>query len=216
VAASGPGGRLLLVGLGNPGRKYAGNRHNIGFMALDAIVSRYRLAGGRARFQGEIATGRIDDREVLALKPTTFMNASGVSVGAAARFHKIPPGDVFVFHDELDLAAGRLRVKRGGGAAGHNGLRSIDGHFANDYWRVRLGIGHPGDRQRVLGHVLDDFDDADRQWLDPLLDAVAEFVPLLLAGDPPGFASKVAAALAPERQTKPPRPAGVREPQDER
>ena len=209
------GERLLLVGLGNPGAKYAGNRHNIGFMAVDAIAGRYRLAGGRSRFHGEIATGRIDDREVLALKPTTFMNDSGVAVGEAARFHKILPQDVFVFHDELDLAAGKLRVKRGGGAAGHNGLRSIDAHFANDYWRVRLGIGHPGDRRRVLGHVLDDFDAADRRWLGPLLDAVADFVPLLLAGDGPGFASKVAAALTPERP-KPAKPVAAVRPEEER
>lgn len=209
------GDRLLLVGLGNPGPKYAGNRHNIGFMAADAIARRYRLAGGRTRFHGEIASGRIGEHEVLALKPMTYMNDSGVSVGEAARFHKIPPAGVFVFHDELDLAAGRLRVKQGGGAAGHNGLRSIDAHFANDYWRVRLGIGHPGDRRRVLGHVLDDFDDDDRRWLDPLLEAVAAFVPLLLAGDAPAFASKVAAALAPERP-KPAKQGGAAGPPEER
>ena len=197
--------RVLLAGLGNPGPKYAGNRHNIGFMALDAIIRRYRFAVGPARFHGAIATGRIAGREALALKPLTYMNESGRAVGAAARFYKIAPADVFVFHDELDLAAGKVRVKQGGGAAGHNGLRSIDALFGNDYWRVRLGIGHPGDSRRVLGHVLDDFEEADRQWLDPLLQAVAEHTPLLVAGDASAFASKVALALNPPR----PKPAAA-------
>ena len=191
--------RVLLAGLGNPGPKYAGNRHNIGFMALDAIIRRYGFALGPARFHGAIATGRIAGREALALKPSTYMNESGRAVGAAARFYKIAPDDVFVFHDELDLAAGKVRVKQGGGAAGHNGLRSIDALFGKDYWRVRLGIGHPGDRRRVLGHVLDDFEESDRQWLDPLLQAVAEHTPLLVAGDASAFASKVALALNPPR-----------------
>jgi peptidyl-tRNA hydrolase, PTH1 family len=203
--------RVLLAGLGNPGPKYAGNRHNIGFMAVDAIVRRYGFADFRARFHGEIAAGRIGGREALALKPGTFMNESGRSVAAAARFYKIAPDDLFVFHDELDLAAGKVRVKRGGGSAGHNGLRSIDAHLGSDYWRVRLGIGHPGDKRRVLGHVLDDFDEADRQWLDPVLRAVAEHTPLLVAGDAAAFASNVALALAPPRPRPPhpiPLPAG--------
>lgn len=201
--------RVLLAGLGNPGAKYAGNRHNIGFMALDAIIRRHGFAVGPARFHGAIATGRITGREVLALKPLTYMNDSGRSVGAAARFYKIAPADVFVFHDELDLAAGKVRVKQGGGAAGHNGLRSIDALFGNDYWRVRLGIGHPGDRRRVLGHVLDDFEEADRQWLEPTLEAVAEHTPLLVTGHPSAFASKVAMTLNPPRPkpaTSSPRP----------
>ena len=196
---------MLLAGLGNPGPKYAENRHNIGFMALDTIVRRHGFGACRARFHGEIATGRIAGREALALKPLTYMNESGRAVGAAARFYKIAPEAVFVFHDELDLAAGKVRVKRGGGAAGHNGLRSIDALFGNDFWRVRLGIGHPGDKRRVLGHVLDDFDEADRRWLDPLLAAVAEHTPLLVAGDASAFASKVALALNPPRP-KPPHP----------
>ncbi len=191
--------RVLLAGLGNPGPKYAGNRHNIGFMALDAIIRRYGFAVGPARFHGAIATGRIAGREALALKPLTYMNQSGRAIGAAARFYKIAPSDVFVFHDELDLAAGKVRVKQGGGAAGHNGLRSIDALFGNDYWRVRLGIGHPGDSRRVLGHVLDDFEDSDRQWLEPLLQAVAEHTPLVVAGDASAFASKVALTLNPPR-----------------
>lgn len=199
-------GRVLLVGLGNPGAEYAGNRHNVGFMAVDAIARRERIAWARSRFHGVTAAGALGEREALLFKPTTYMNESGRAVAAAARFYKIPAPDVFVFHDELDLAAGKLRVKQGGGAAGHNGLRSIDALFGNDFWRVRLGIGHPGDKRRVLGHVLDNFDAEDRQWLDPLLAAIAEHAPLLVAGDPPAFASKVALTLNPPRP-KPPRPA---------
>jgi PTH1 family peptidyl-tRNA hydrolase len=197
--------RVLLVGLGNPGPKYAGNRHNIGFMALDAVASRHGFGAVRTRFHGEIAAGRLAGRDVLALKPMTFMNESGRSVGEAARFYKIDPATIVVFHDELDLAAGKVRTKRGGGAAGHNGLRSIDAHIGQDYWRVRLGIGHPGDKRRVLGHVLDDFDALDRPWLDPLLAAVAEHAPLLVAGDPAAFMSKVALALKPPREAAAPR-----------
>jgi len=200
--------RLLLVGLGNPGAEYAGNRHNIGFMAVDAIARRWGLPAFRARFRGEMAAGEVAGRAVLALKPLTFMNDSGKSVGEAARFYKIPPADVVVFHDELDLPGGRLRVKRGGGAAGHNGLRSIDAHMGADYWRVRLGIGHPGDRRRVLGHVLNDFDAADREWLDPLLERIGEFLPVLVAGEHEAFASRVAQASVPPRpaRPRPPRP----------
>lgn len=184
----------LLVGLGNPGAEYAGHRHNIGFMAIDTIVARHRLSSGRARFNGEVFEGRIGDTAVMALKPMTYMNESGRSVGIAARFFKLNSARVIVLHDELDLASGKLRVKRGGGAAGHNGLRSIDAHFGQDYWRVRLGIGHPGDKTRVIGHVLRDFAASDRLWLDPLLAAVAENMMLLLADDPAGFMSKVAQA----------------------
>lgn len=184
----------LLVGLGNPGADYAGHRHNIGFMAIDAIVARHRLSAGRARFNGEVFEGRIGDTAVMALKPMTYMNESGRSVGIAARFFKLNSARVIVLHDELDLASGKVRVKRGGGAAGHNGLRSIDAHFGQDYWRVRLGIGHPGDKTRVIGHVLRDFAVADRLWLDPLLAAVAENMTLLLADDAAGFMSKVAQA----------------------
>jgi peptidyl-tRNA hydrolase, PTH1 family len=204
-----PSERVLLVGLGNPGPKYAGNRHNIGFIALDAVARRFGFAPARSRFHGELAAGRIVGREALALKPMTFMNESGRSVAEAARFYKIQPADIIVFHDELDLAAGKVRVKRGGGAAGHNGLRSIDAHLGPDYWRVRLGIGHPGDKRRVLGHVLDDFDELDRQWLDPVLAAVAEQTPLLVAGAAAEFMSRVALAIAPPREKsareKPPR-----------
>lgn len=195
--------RVLLVGLGNPGPKYARNRHNIGFMALDALARRWGFAAPRSRFHAEVAAGQLAGRDALALKPMTFMNDSGRSVAAAARFYKIQPADIVVFHDELDLADGRVRVKRGGGAAGHNGLRSLDAHLGNDYWRVRLGIGHPGDKRRVLGHVLDDFDQGDRGWLDPVLAAVADQAPLLVSGDPSAFMSKVALALAPARTKEP-------------
>lgn len=191
--------RLLLVGVGNPGAEYARNRHNIGFMAADRIAEYYRLPPFRRRFQGVCADGQIAGRDILLLKPTTYMNESGRAVGEACRFFKLPTDAVIVFHDELDLAAGRLRVKQGGGNAGHNGLRSIDAHIGPGYWRVRLGIGHPGDKDRVLGHVLADFAKADREWLEPLLDGVAEHIGLLIGGDATGFASRVAQIFVPPR-----------------
>ncbi len=194
---------VLLVGLGNPGPAYARNRHNIGFMALDAVVRRHGFGPFRSRFRGEAAEGTLAGRRVLALKPMTYMNESGRAVAEAVRFHKLPLADVVVFHDELDLAEGRLRVKRGGGHAGHNGLRSIHTHIGPDYRRVRLGIGHPGDKARVVGHVLKDFAKADERWLGPLLDAVAEHAPLLVAGDDAGFMSKVALATALPRARPP-------------
>jgi PTH1 family peptidyl-tRNA hydrolase len=202
--------RLLVVGLGNPGAAYAGNRHNIGFMAAEAIARRHGFGAFRARFQGEIAEGTVAGRPILVLKPMTYMNESGRSVGAAARFYKIPTEDIVVFHDELDLAAGKLRVKDGGGHAGHNGLRSLHGHVGPGFRRVRLGIGHPGDKGRVVGHVLKDFAKADAAWLDPLLDAIAEQFPLLVRGDAGAFMSKVALA------TNPPKPkrAGPPDPSD--
>jgi PTH1 family peptidyl-tRNA hydrolase len=193
---------LLVVGLGNPGAEYARNRHNIGFMAADEIVRRHGFSPWRSRFQGQAAEGNIGGRKVLVLKPMTYMNESGRSVGEALRFHKIALSDVVVLHDELDLAAGRIRVKVGGGHAGHNGLRSIQAHAGADFKRVRMGIGHPGDKARVTGHVLGDFAKADQAWLDPLLDAVADHIDLLLDGRDSDFMSKVAlAAPAP----KPPR-----------
>ena len=189
----------LVVGLGNPGPKYERTRHNIGFMTIDAIVRRYGFANPREKFQGHVCEGELGGEKVLLLKPMTFMNNSGTSVAAAARFHKIPPQDVIVFHDELDLAPGKLRVKRGGGAAGHNGLRSIDAHFDQDYWRVRLGIGHPGARDQVLGYVLNNFTAEETLWLDRLLPAVAEALPVLLAGLDSGFMSKVGVLLDPPK-----------------
>jgi PTH1 family peptidyl-tRNA hydrolase len=194
-----PSTRLLVVGLGNPGAAYAGNRHNIGFMAADAIVRRHGFGPFRAKFQGEIAEGTVAGRRVLVLKPMTYMNESGRAVAQAVRFYGIEPEDILVFHDELDLVAGKVRVKDGGGHAGHNGLRSLHAHVGPDYRRVRLGIGHPGDKGRVVGHVLKDFAKADAAWLDPLLDAIAEQFPLLVEGDGGQFMSKVALATTPPK-----------------
>jgi PTH1 family peptidyl-tRNA hydrolase len=188
---------LLFVGLGNPGAKYARNRHNIGFMAVDEIVRRHRFGPFRSRFRGLLAEGELAGRKVLALEPLTFMNRSGESVAAALRFYKIPAEDVVVFYDELDLAPGKVRVKQGGGSAGHNGIRSIDHHIGPSYRRVRLGIGHPGDKHRVHGYVLHDFAKADRVWLDAVLDAMATEAPLLAAGDDSSFMSRVALLTAP-------------------
>jgi len=196
----------LLVGLGNPGPDYARNRHNIGFMAVDTLVRRHGFGPWRSRFQGETAEGRIGPHRVLALKPATYMNLSGQSVAAAARFLKIDPADIVVLHDELDLAPGRVRIKTGGGAGGHNGLKSIDSHLGPAYRRVRLGIGHPGDKDRVSGYVLSDFAKADAQWLEPLLDALADEMAALLDGDEAGVLNRLARVTQPERP-KPPRPA---------
>ena len=189
---------LLIVGLGNPGPAYAYHRHNIGFMAVDDIAERHGFGPFRAKFQGVVAEGRLGGVRALALKPGTFMNESGRSVGQALRFFKLTPADCFVIHDELDLAPGKCRVKRGGGAAGHNGLRSLDSHIGNDYWRVRLGIGHPGHKDRVRGYVLHDFSTTEEAWLDPLLEAVAEAAPLLASGKPDWFMTRVALATRAE------------------
>jgi PTH1 family peptidyl-tRNA hydrolase len=183
----------LWVGLGNPEPGMARNRHNIGFMALDVIARRHGFGPWRQRFKGLVADGQIGAEKILALKPLTYMNASGESVQPAAAFFKIPASDITVFHDELDLAPGKIRVKRGGGAAGHNGLRSMDQHLGTpDYWRVRLGIGHPGDKARVLSYVLGDFSKPDLDWLLPCLDAVADEAGLLAANRPEDFMSRVA------------------------
>ena len=184
---------LLWVGLGNPEPGMARQRHNIGFMAIDVIAHRHGFSPWRQRFKGLVAEGSVDGQKVLALKPMTYMNVSGEAVQAASAFFKISPEHIAAFHDDLDLAPGRLRVKRGGGAAGHNGLRSMDRMLGTpDYWRVRLGIGHPGDKDRVTGHVLGDFAKVDRDWLIALLDGVAEAAPLLAAGNPEAFMTKVA------------------------
>jgi PTH1 family peptidyl-tRNA hydrolase len=190
---------LLVVGLGNPGSDYADNRHNIGFMAVDAIHRAHGLSPFRAKFQGALADGTVGDRKVLLLKPETYMNESGRAVQAVMAFYKIEPKDVIVFHDELDLAGGKVRFKQGGGHAGHNGLRSLHAHIGEGYARVRLGIGHPGDKDMVVGHVLKDFSKAERAWLEPLLEAVAKNFPRLVKGDDGGFMSKVAAALQPPK-----------------
>ncbi len=183
---------LLWVGLGNPEPSQARHRHNIGFMALDAIVRRHGFSPWRSRYKGLVAEGSIAGVKVLALKPQTYMNGSGESVQPAAGFHKIPPGDIWAFHDELDLAPGKVRVKRGGGAAGHNGLRDMQRSLGTpDFWRVRLGIGHPGHKDRVTGHVLGNFAKVDT-WLEPLLDALAETAPLLATGKPEEFMTRIA------------------------
>ncbi|MBI4030311.1 MAG: aminoacyl-tRNA hydrolase [Proteobacteria bacterium] len=185
-------GAWLFAGLGNPGGEYEGHRHNIGFMAADAIAAAHGFPAWRSKYQAQMAEGALGGMKVILLKPQTYMNDSGQSVAAAAKFYKIPAERTVVFHDELDLAAGKVKVKQGGGNAGHNGLRSIDAHLgAPDYWRVRLGIGHPGDKDRVHNYVLGDFSKADKRWLEPLLAAVAEHAPLLM-GDAAGFMSKVA------------------------
>jgi len=194
----------LLVGLGNPGPKYAGNRHNVGFMALDAIARRHGFGAWRSRFQGLLAEGSVEGAALRALKPLTFMNESGRAVGEALRFHKLEPGEVLVIHDELDLAAGKVKVKQGGGSAGHNGLRSIDAHIGPDYWRLRIGIGHPGDQRLVYPYVLSDFFAEDRPWLETLLPAIAEALPLMVTGDDNRFMTKLALL------TKPPRPKAPR------
>ena len=184
---------LLWVGLGNPEPGMARNRHNIGFMALDVIAIRHGFSPWRQRFKGLAAEGSIGGQKILALKPLTYMNASGESVQAATGFYKLPLETITAFHDELDLVAGKLRVKLGGGAAGHNGLRSMDRMLGGpDYWRVRLGIGHPGSKDRVLSYVLGDFAKDDRDWLVALLDAVADAAPLLAGGKPADFMTKVA------------------------
>jgi PTH1 family peptidyl-tRNA hydrolase len=188
----------LVVGLGNPGSRYARNRHNIGFLAADALARRYGFLAFRDRFKGEIADGAIGEARLLLLKPQTFMNDSGESVLAAMSFYKIPPGEIAVIHDDLDLKPGKVRVKRGGGNAGHNGLRSIDALIGPDYWRVRLGIGHPGVRELVQPYVLQNFFAEEvTEWVAPVIDAVAETFPLLIAGDPPAFMSEVARRFTP-------------------
>jgi PTH1 family peptidyl-tRNA hydrolase len=196
----------LLVGLGNPGPRHAGNRHNIGFMAVDEIVRRHSFGPWRARFQGQVAEGNIGKYKVLALKPETYMNESGRALGAALRFYKLDPAVVTVLYDEIDLKPGKIKVKLDGGHAGHNGLRSIDAHIGKDYWRVRLGIGHPGDKDLVHAHVLRDFAKAEHAWLEPLLEAVAEEIPRLLEGDEGGFMSRVAHRTAPPKPKADPLP----------
>lgn len=185
----------LIVGLGNPGEKYRNNRHNIGFMSADAIAERHGFGPFRQKFQGLVAEGEIAGEKVLILKPQTFMNNSGTSVGAAAGFYRLGAGDITVLYDELDLAPGKVRVKLGGGAGGHNGIRSIDPAIGPDYRRVRLGIGHPGHKDAVMPHVLGDFAKADRDWLAPLLDAIAANADLLVKREDNTFMNRVAIAV---------------------
>jgi PTH1 family peptidyl-tRNA hydrolase len=189
----------IFAGLGNPGPKYARNRHNIGFMALDRIAEDHGFGPWKARFQGQVAEGRLGSAKVLLLKPETYMNLSGQSVGEALRFYKLGPDALTVFHDELDLAPGKCRVKQGGGHAGHNGLRSIHAHVGEAYARVRLGIGHPGRKEAVAGYVLHDFAKADEDWLDDLLRGISDGAPALAAGDAAGFQNAVALRVNPPR-----------------
>src|SRR5438270_7076544 len=182
---------LLFAGLGNPGSRHARNRHNIGFMAAEAIARRYNFAPFRARFQSRASEGQIAGERIILIEPQTFMNESGRAVREAARFYKIELADVVVFHDELDLAPGKLRVKLGGGNAGHNGLRSITAQIGNDYRRVRLGIGHPGDKALVHSYVLNDFGKAEQPWVEDLCRAVADHAALLAAGEDASFQNKV-------------------------
>lgn len=197
----------LLVGLGNPGAKYERNRHNVGFMAVDRIAADHKFGPYRRRFQGQVADGEIAGERVLILKPDTYMNESGRAVGEAARFLKINLEDIVVLYDEIDLAPGKLKVKTGGGNAGHNGLRSISAHLGNDYVRVRIGVGHPGRKDLVAHYVLHDFSSADREWLEPLLDAISNSAGRLASGDHARFLSEVARVTADEDKQKPAKPA---------
>jgi PTH1 family peptidyl-tRNA hydrolase len=188
---------LIIAGLGNPGAKFAGHRHNIGFMAADEIVRRHGFSAWRKKFQAEISEGLLAGETVLVMKPQTFMNESGRAVGEAMRFYNLDPENLIVLYDELDLVPGKVRIKTGGGTGGHNGIRSIDAHCGKDYRRVRLGIGHPGTKNRVTGYVLGDFAKADSEWLEPLLDEIARNADLLVKGDNAGFMNKVATGVRP-------------------
>ena len=199
----------LFVGLGNPGAKYARNRHNVGFMAVERIAERHRFGPWKRKFQGLACDGEIAGEKVLLLKPDTYMNESGRAAGEAARFLKIAEGDVIAFHDELDLAPGKIRVKAGGGNAGHNGLRSLTAHIGNDYVRVRIGIGHPGAKELVHGWVLHDFARADEAWLEPLLDAIADAAGRLVAGDQSRFLTDLTRATQSETDPRPAKAAPV-------
>ncbi len=196
---------ILLVGLGNPGPRYQAHRHNIGFMAVDSIARHHAFSAEKSRFSGHVRSGTVNTRhgprKALILKPATYMNESGRAVGEAARFYKLPPEDIVVFHDELDLAPGKVRVKCGGGHAGHNGLRSIQAHIGPNFRRVRLGIGHPGRKDLAQRYVLHDFASSDKIWLEPLLDAVGAFAGLLVEGDDATFMNRITLAL---REAAPP------------
>lgn len=204
----------LIVGLGNPGAKYARNRHNIGFMAVDEIASSYGFSPWRAKFQGQMSEGRLGSEKVILLKPETFMNLSGQAVGEAMRFHKLTPADVIVFHDEIDLAPAKIRCKTGGGHAGHNGLRSIHAHIGAEYDRVRMGVGHPGHKDAVPGFVLRDFAKADAEWLDDELRGIADGIVHLVEGDAPKFLNAIGLRLTPARSsTTTPKPVKPKAPE---
>lgn len=192
----------LIVGLGNPGEKYARNRHNVGFMAVQTIAKEHGFPAFKQRFQGVASDGEIAGEKCLLLMPTTYMNDSGRSVGEAARFLKLSTGDIIVIHDEIDLAPAKLKVKTGGGVAGHNGLRSITQHLDNDYVRVRIGVGHPGSKDAVHHYVLGDFHKSEYLWLDPMLAAMAKAAPQLVQGHGDKFMSEVALLTQPEGDRK--------------
>ncbi|MGB8276258.1 MAG: aminoacyl-tRNA hydrolase [Alphaproteobacteria bacterium] len=194
---------LLLVGLGNPGPSHARNRHNVGFMALDRIVQRHSFGPMRDRFHAQSREGSVGDHRALALKPQTYMNLSGRAVAAAMRFYKVQPADVFVLHDEIDLSPGKVRAKCGGGTAGHNGLRSIEDYIGPEFWRVRIGVGRPEGERDAAGYVLQNFGAEDKVWLDPVLEAIALSLPLLLAGAAPRFMNDVARMTAPPKPKRP-------------
>ena len=194
---------LLIAGLGNPGSEYARNRHNVGFMAIDHIHARHRFGPFKTRLRGEVAEGSLGGRKTFLLKPMTFMNESGIAVGAFARFYKLPLKDIIVIHDDLDLVGGKLRVKTGGGDGGHNGLRSITSALGPSYRRLRIGIGHPGTKERVYGYVLGNFTRADEDWLAPLLAAISEALPKLASDDDAGFMNKVTTLSAPPKPAAP-------------
>lgn len=198
---------MLFVGLGNPGAKYAKNRHNIGFMALDEIAQSGGFSPWKRKFQGQVSEGRVGTDKVVLLKPETFMNLSGQSVGEAMRFYKFGTPDVTVFHDELDLVPGKVRVKTGGGHAGHNGLRSIHQHIGADYHRVRLGIGHPGHKDKVASYVLGDFSKSDQAWLDDVLRGIAKGFDALAKGDAAQFMNTVALERPKPEKPSSPKPA---------
>ena len=182
---------IIIAGLGNPGPKYQNNRHNIGFMAADEIARRWRFGPERAKFQSVIREGEVEGTRVLLMKPQTFMNNSGNAVGEAARFYKIAPADVIVFHDEIDLAPGRFRMKKGGGAAGQNGIRSLISQLGPDFRRARMGVGHPGEAHLVMPHVLGDFHKAEQPWLEALLNACADALPFAVGGDDERYQGEV-------------------------
>lgn len=194
---------LLIAGLGNPGSQYAANRHNIGFMAADEIHRRHRFSPWAKKFQALIADGTIDGEKVILIKPQTFMNLSGQSVGEAMRFYKLALSDLVVIYDELDLPPGKLRVKTGGGSGGHNGIKSIDAHCGKDYRRIRVGIGHPGVKEMVTHHVLGNFAKSDGDWVEPVLAAMADNAGLLVKKDDAGFMNRVALATGSGHRSEP-------------
>ncbi|MGB1876607.1 MAG: aminoacyl-tRNA hydrolase [Rhodospirillaceae bacterium] len=185
----------LLVGLGNPGSGHSNNRHNLGFMAADSIVQRHALGSWRTRFQGQMTQGQLGGDNVVVLKPATYMNESGRAVSEAMTFYKLDLDDVIVFYDEIELAPGKIRVRKGGGHAGHNGIRSLVSHIGEAFWRVRMGVGHPGNKDRVSGYVLQDFGKSDSTWVTTLVDATADATPLLIEGEDNRFMTDVAQAM---------------------